>query len=153
MSEKSPAVLQTNRNIWNFFQLYGDQRLAPLPVAPVWEICTYDYYLVPFQTIQDATQSLSTEQIFQHLFHDYFHPVHFSIWNILCFFFFFFMRKAFWKLDVTYIHYEMKIPHVFRMEKKIPSFQESFVSLLKTRVLAMRVILPNEKFRPCFSGL
>lgn len=42
------------------------QRLAPLPVAPVWEICMYDYYLVLFQTIQDATQSLSIEQIFQH---------------------------------------------------------------------------------------
>lgn len=151
MSEKSPAVLQTNRNIWNFFQLYGDQRLAPLPVAPVWEICTYDYYLVPFQTIQDATQSLSTEQIFHICF--MITSTLFTSASEIFFASFFFMWKAFWKLDVTHIHYEMKIPHVFRMEKKIPSFQESFVSLLKTRVLAMRVILPNEKFRPCFSGL
>lgn len=153
MSEKSPAVLQTNRNIWNFFQLCRDRdwllSLLPQPerfalMIIIW--CCFRQYKMPHNLWAQS-------KYFSILFHDYFHTVHFSIWNILWFLvFFFLMWKAFWKLNITYIHYEMKIPHVFRMEKKILSFQESFVSLLKTRVLTMRVILPN-KFPPCFSGL
>lgn len=34
MSEKSPAVLQTNRNIWDFFQLYGDTEIGSSPCCP-----------------------------------------------------------------------------------------------------------------------
>lgn len=34
MSEKSPAVLQTNRNIWNFFQLYGNTEIGSSPCCP-----------------------------------------------------------------------------------------------------------------------
>lgn len=156
MSEKSPAVLQTNRNIWDFFQLCGDAEIGFSPCCP--SLRDLHVWLLPgalVQTMWDATQSLSTQQISQHLVSWLLPPP--SLRHLKkAFAIFFFMWKAFWKLDITRVHYEMKIPHVFRMEKKkkkSPGFKESFVSLLKTRALTMPISLPNEKFPLLFSGL
>lgn len=151
MSEKSPAVLQTNRNIWNFFQLYGDTEIGSSPCCP----SLRDLHL---QLLSGAaSDNTRCHTISEHranipAFCFMITSTLFTSASEILFVMVFFMWKAFWKLDVTYIHYEMKIPHVFRMEKTIPSFQENFVNLLKTRVLAMHVILPNEKFPSCFSG-